>query len=178
MAASKRELLPERQELEGIIRKAGGLLIGAKALAQYVKPRFTQDTDYLVDGKTFRKVRAWFRKHKDRIPYQDAGEAITCETLAIDVVDACNHPVLLEVVRRESVVPSPEALAAIKYCSAINPARTRRDQDAVDFGSLVKLAGFETAKCLSYFVDRFESVRPDVEASIDRIRRGDPSVTL
>jgi len=178
MAAAERESLPERQELEGIIREAGGLLIGAKALAHYVKPRFTDDTDYLVDGKTFQTVRAWFRKHKDRIPYVDAGEAITCDTLGIDIVDARNHPVLLEVTRRESVLPSPEALAAIKYCSAINPARTRRDQDAVDFRALVRLAGFDTARCLSYFVDRFESLRPEVEASIDKIRRGDPGVSL
>jgi len=178
MAAAEKESLPERQELEGIIRQAGGLLIGAKALAHYLKPRFTRDTDYLVDGKTFQKVRAWFRKHKDRITYDDGGEAITCDALAIDVVDARTPPVLLEVARRESVVASPEALAAMKYCSAINPARDRRDQDAVDFRALVKLAEFDTAKCLSYFVDRFESLRPEVDASIERIKRGAPGVTL
>lgn len=178
MAAAEKESLPERRELDAIIRQGGGLLIGAKALARYVKPRFTEDTDYLVDGRTFQKVRAWFRDHKDRISFEDGGEAITCEALGIDVVDARNHPVLLEVARRESVIPSAEALAAMKYCSAINPARTRRDQDAVDFRSLVKLAGFDDAKCLSYFVDRFESLRTEVAATIEKIRKGDPGVAI
>jgi hypothetical protein len=178
MAAAEKESLSERRELDAIIRQEGGLLIGAKALARYVKPRFTEDTDYLLSGKTFQKVRAWFAEHKDHISYEDGGEAITCEALGIDVVDARNHPVLLEVSRRESVVPSPEALAAMKYCSAINPARTRRDQDAVDFRSLVKLPGFDDAKCLSYFVDRFESLRDEVAAAIDKIRKGDPGVAI
>jgi hypothetical protein len=145
VAAAEKEILPERQELDAIIRQAGSLLIGAKALAPYVKPRFTEDTDYLVDRKTFQKVRAWFVAHSDHVAYEDGGEAIACETLGIDIFDARNHPVLLEVTRRESVVPSPEALAAMKYCAAINAARTRRDQDAVDFRSLVKLPGFEDA---------------------------------
>ena len=157
MAAAEKESLPERQELEAIIRDGGGLLIEAKALALYVKPRFSEDTDYLVDGRTFQRVRAWFRDHRDRIDYDDGGEAIACEPLGIDVVDARNHPVLLEIARRESVVPSAEALAAMKYCSAINPARKRRDQDAVDFRSLVKLPGFDDAKCLGYFVDNSHS---------------------
>ncbi len=178
MAAAEKENLPERQELEAIIRHGGGLLIGAKALARYVKPRFSEDTDYLVDGRTFQKVRAWFRDHKDRVAYEDGGEAINCETLGIDIVDARNHPVLLEIARRESVIPSPEALAAMKYCAAINPARSRRDQDAVDFRSLVKLPGFDDAKCLGYFVDRFESLRGEVAAAIDRIRKGDPGVAI
>jgi hypothetical protein len=178
VAAAEKENLPERQELDAIIRQAGGLLIGAKALARYVKPRFTEDTDYLVDGKTFQRVRAWFAEHKGRIAYEDGGEAITCEALGIDIFDARNHPVLLEISRRESVAPSPEALAAMKYCSAINPARTRRDQDAVDFRSLVKLPGFDDAKCLSYFVDRFEALRGEVAAAIDRIRKGDPGVAI
>jgi hypothetical protein len=178
MAAAEKDNLPERRELDAIIRQGGGLLIGAKALARYVKPRFTEDTDYLVDGRTFQKVRTWFRDHKDHIPYEDGGEAITCEALGIDVVDARNHPVLLEIARRESVIPSAEALAAMKYCSAINPARTRRDQDAVDFRSLVKLPGFDDAKCLSYFVDRFESLRGEVGTAIDKIRKGDPGVAI
>jgi hypothetical protein len=178
MAAAEKESLSERQELEALIREGGGLLIGAKALALYVKPRFSEDTDYLVDGKTFHKVRAWFRDHRDHITYEDGGEAIACEPLGIDVVDARNHPVLLEIARRESNVPSAEALAAIKYCSAINPARTRRDQDAVDFRSLVKLPDFDDAKCLAYFVDRFEPPRAEVAAAIDKIRKGDPGVAI
>lgn len=178
MAAAEKESLPERQELERIIREGGGLLIEAKALALYIKPRFTEDTDYLVDGKTLQRVRAWFRDHQDRIGYEDSGEAIACEPLGIDIVDARNHPVLLEIARRESAVPSAEALAAMKYCSAINPARTRRDQDAVDFRSLVKLPGFDDAKCLGYFVDRFESLRGEVAAAIDKIRKGDPGVAI
>jgi hypothetical protein len=178
MVAEEKENLPERQELEAIIRQGGGLLIGAKALARYLKPRFTEDTDYLVDGRTFQKVRSWFREHKDRIQCEDEGEAITCDMLGIDIVDARNHPVLIEIVRRESIVPSAEALAAMKYCSAINPARTRRDQDAVDFRSLVKVPGFDDAKCLGYFVDRFESLRGEVAAAIEKIRKGDPGVAI
>lgn len=178
MAAADKDALPARQELEALIRDGGGLLIGAKALAHYTKPRFTQDTDYLVDGKTFQKVRSWFRTQGQHIEHIDGGEAITCEPLAIDIVDARHHPVLLEVVRRESILPSPEALAAVKYCSIINPARTRRDQDAVDFRLLVSLPQFDTAKCLNFFVDRFESLRPEVLAAIERIRRGDPGVVI
>lgn len=66
----------------------------------------------------------------------------------------------------------------MKYCSAINPARTRRDQDAVDFRSLVKLPGFDDAKCLGYFVDRFEPLRGEVSAAIDKIRKGGPGVAI
>ena len=178
MAAAEKERLPERQELESLIRSAGGLLIGAKALAHYVKPRFTEDTDYLVDGKTFRQVRRWFRDRQDRIEYEEGGEAISCENLGIDVIDARNHPVLTEVVRRESVVPCPEALAAIKYCSIVNPLRGRKDQDAVDFRSLAKLDSFDVQKCLSFFVDRFEALRPEIQEAVDKIRRGEPGITI
>lgn len=178
MAAAAKEEHPARKELEQLIRKNKGLLIGAKALAHYTKPRFTEDTDYLVDGKTFQRVRTWFRDHAGELSFHDGGEAITCETLAVDVVDARHHSVLLEVTRREAILPSAEALAAIKYCSIINPARDRRDQDAVDFRSLVKLPEFDVSKCLDFFVDRFQSLRPEVQAAIERIQRGDVGITI
>lgn len=173
MAAAQKENQPQRKELEDLIRASGGLLIGAKALAHYLKPRFTEDTDYLVDGKTFQKVRKWFESRQDVIAYNDLKEAICCDALAIDIIDARHHPVLLEVIRRESVVPSPEALAVVKYCAIINPLRARRDQDAVDFRSLVMLDGFDTVKCIGFFADQAESLREEVKAAIDRIRHGD-----
>lgn len=178
MAAEEKESQPQRQELEAIIRSGGALLIGAKALAHYVKPRFTADTDYLVDGKTFRQVRRWFEARQDQIPYDDNGESISCESLAIDVIDARHHPVLLEVMRRESVLPSPEALAAVKYCSIVNPARKRKDQDVVDFRSLVLRDDFDASQCLSFFVEPFESLRSEVVDAIERIKRGDPGITI
>ena len=176
MAATEKEQQPQRQELEDLIRASGGLLIGAKALAHYLKPRFTQDTDYLVDGKAFQKVRKWFESHRGTIVYDDQKEAICCDVLAIDVIDARHHPVLLEVARRESVLPSPEALAAIKY--AASPLRTRREQDVVDFHSLVRLEGFNTDKCLGFFAGQAEPLRQEIQAAIERIRRGDSPVTI
>ncbi len=178
MAAAQKENQPQRKELEDLIRANGGLLIGAKALAHYLKPRFTEDTDYLLDGKAFQKVRKWFESHKDVITYDDLKEAICCDALAIDIIDARHHPVLVEVIRRESVVPSPEALAAVKYCAIINPLRARRDQDAVDFRSLVMLANFGIDKCLSFFAGQAEPLQPEVRASIERIRRGDSTITI
>ena len=178
MAAAEKEKQPERQELEALIRASGGLLIGARALAHYVKPRFTKGTDYLVDGKTFQKVRKWFEEHRETIPYEDLREALCCDALAVDVIDARHHPVLLEVVRRESVLPSAEALAAVKYCAIINPLRNRRDQDAVDFRSLVLIEGFDAAKCLSFFTGQADHLRQEVQAAIERIRRGDSPVTI
>ncbi len=177
-AVNEKEERPERQELEALIRAGRGLLIGAKALASYLKPRFTEDTDYLVDGRTFQLLRRWFRERQATLSCDDSGEALRCEALGIDIIDSRHHPVLKEVVRRESVLPCLEALAAVKYCSAISPSRTRKEQDAVDFRELVRLPDFDAAKCLTYFVEQFEALRPEIAEAIERIRSGDAPLVI
>ncbi len=165
-----------RDELVQLIESDRHLLIGAKALIQYTRPRFTQDTDYAVEQRVFRRVRKWFRDHADAVSFEDVGEALRCPPLAIDVVNATNHPVRLEVIRHENGLPSPEGLAAFKYVAmtSLTRPRTERIQDFADFSRLVVLDAFDIAKLTAYLVDPYDAQRDEVTRLIADIRAGRP----
>ncbi|HEY3245179.1 MAG TPA: hypothetical protein VGM03_17700, partial [Phycisphaerae bacterium] len=99
---------PLRRELIGLIESGRHLLIGAQAVIHYTQPRFTQDTDYAVDLRGFRRVRKWMKDRKESVSYRDVGEALHCDSLGIDVLNGGVHPVLAAVLRSERGMPSPE----------------------------------------------------------------------
>ena len=165
-----------RQELVALIESGRHLLIGAKALMRYTRPRFTEDTDYAVGLQMFRRVRKWFRDHGHCVSYDDVGEEIRSKSLAVDVINAHNNPVLLHVLQSETGLPSAEGLAAYKYVAMTSPTRARaeRIQDFADFSKLVLLGDFDAARFLGYMVGSYEEQRSEIEQLIDDIKAGRP----
>lgn len=165
-----------RVALIALIESERHLLIGAKALIQYTQPRFTDDTDYAVGMQAFRRVRKWFKDRAGEVTYVDEGEAIRSQSLAVDVLNAAHHPVLLEVLKAETGLPSPEGLAAFKYAAMVSPARGRSDriQDAADFSKLVLRGDFDVDKLLRFMVGAFEPLREEVRQLIDDLENGRP----
>ncbi len=174
--AMSEEDVRKRTELIALIESDRHLLIGAKALIRYTQPRFTDDTDYAVGMRLFRCVRKWFKDHADSVAYDDEGEAIRSRSLAVDVLNAAHHPVLLEVLKAETGLPSLEGLAAFKYVAMVSPARGRseRIQDAADFSRLVLRADFDAEKLMAFMVGPFEAQRDDVRRLIDDLKAGRP----
>lgn len=167
---------PLRRELIALIESDRHLLIGAQALIQYTEPRFTADTDYAVGLRSFQRIRKWFKAHEEQVTYQDEGEAIRSESLAVDVLNAAMNPVLLEVLKAENALASPEALAACKYVAIASPARgrERRLRDAADFAALVLREGFEDGKLLGYMVGPYATEHDTMRALIRDIRDDKP----
>jgi len=177
-AANEKEKMDERLKLVELLEKDRHLIVGAKALATYLKPRFTEDTDYIVGHGSFQKVRRWLSR--ENIPHQDDGEAIRVAALGLDIVDASNNPVLAEILKRENGVPSPEALAASKYIAMVSGTREPQKVhfDIGDFIGLVSLDGFEVERFLEYLVDRYEEQRPHAQELIDKIKKGESPITI
>lgn len=177
-AAKAREQMDEHLKLIALIEAGRHLLVGAKAMAQYVEQRFTRDTDYLVDYRLFLEVRRWFGR--ENIPHQDKGEAILSESVGIDVIDAHHNPVLKALLDSERGIPSPEALAATKYVSIISGTRgqPKLSFDIGDFISLVTLEAFEVEKFLNFLVDRYAEQRDRARKLIDKIKRGESPMVL
>lgn len=154
------------------------LLVGAKALTAYMEQRFTKDTDYVVGRRDFARIRKWFREQG--IAHEDRGEVIQSEALAIDVIDGHFHPVLKEILKQESGLPSAEALAATKYVAFVSDTREQRKkyQHIADFAGLVTLDGFDVNKFLAFLVDRHAEQRGQARELIDRIRRNEFPITI
>jgi 6-phosphogluconate dehydrogenase len=177
-AAEQKTRMGKHRELVALIEADRHLLIGAKAMAAHIEQRFTKDTDYMVDRKQFQHVRKWLTEQG--IKFEDVGPALRCESLGIDVVNASSHSVRKEILRQETGLPSPEALAAAKYVSIVSGTREPRRaiQDASDFVGLVTLEQFQDARFLGYLVDRFEEQRPHAVELLARIRRGETPLTF
>src|SRR5687767_2231952 len=103
-AVDRKESMPQRKELIDLIESGKHILIGAKALAHHTKPRFTQDTDYIVSGQTFQRIKKWMREGK--VEHEDLGLVIRFHQLAVDVIDAGDHVVLKEILKLEKSPPS------------------------------------------------------------------------
>ncbi len=165
--------MPEHKELIELIESGRHVLIGAKALAYYTEPRFTEDTDYVVSGQTFARIRKWMREKK--VEHQDLGLVIRFRSLGVDVIDGRSNAVLKEILKRENVKPSAEALAAAKYISFINMHRgPRRIQDVADFALLVVLKDFDLSRLRSLLVGEYAAQWGEVEKLIRDIREGKP----
>lgn len=177
-AVREKEHMSKHLQLVELIESDRYLVLGAKAMATYVKQRFTEDTDYLVGHRAFGRIRKWLADAG--IPFDDEGEAIRVEHLGIDVIDAANNPVLKEMLNRETGVPSVEALAASKYVAIVSGTRgqQRMHFDIGDFIGLVCLDGFDVEKFLGCLVDRYVEQRPHASEIIDRIRRGEAPITF
>lgn len=167
---------PLRRELIDLIESERHLLIGAQALIHYTPPRFTDDTDFLVGPRSFSRIRKWLKDHADAVSFEDEGEAIRSETLAVDVVNAKLNPVLAALLKAETGVPSAEGLAACKYVAMTNVSRGRsaRLQDAADFSKLVLRDGFDRKKLLGFMVDRYADQHTTIEKLIDDLATGRP----
>jgi len=176
--ARARERMDEHLKLVEIIESGRHLLVGAKALATYMKQRFTEDTDYIVAHRTFLNVRRWLKQAG--VAYEDHGGLVRSESLGIDVIDAGPNPVFKEILRRETGVPSQEALAATKYVAMVSGTREMRKfyQDVSDFVGLVNLEGFDVDRFLGFLVERYEEQRSHARELIDRIRRGESPLTI
>jgi len=170
--------MPQHAELVAVIEADRHLLVGARAMAVYVEQRFTEDTDYLVGHKTFQKVRRWFKKQG--VEHEDTGEAIRSAVLGLDIIDASNNPVLIEILEHETGVPSPEGLATTKYVAMVSGTREqwKLHHDIADFIRLVGLEGFDVAKFLGYLVDRYAEQRAHAEELIDQIHRGEGPIVI
>ncbi|MCB9849796.1 MAG: hypothetical protein H6817_03745 [Phycisphaerales bacterium] len=165
--------MPERNELVELIESGKHVLIGAKALAHYTKPRFTEDTDYLVSGQTFVRIRKWAKDHQAE--HDNLGAALRFPGFALDVLDARSNEVLKEILNHERAIPSPEALAAAKYVSMINIERAqRRLQDVSDFAQLVMLEVFDAEKLRTFLVAPYADQWPQVQKLIEDIKAGRP----
>jgi len=177
-AAAEREQMDEHVKLVALIESGRHLLVGAKALAKYLEPRFTKDADYLAEHRLFQKVRKWLRQ--ENIEHEDHGGIVQSKVLGIDVINADSHPVLKEILKRESGVPSPEALAATKYIAIVSGTRGQQKLhlDISDFIGLVNLDGFDVEKFLGYLVDRYEEQRPHAQELVDKIKRGEAPITI
>lgn len=162
--------------LTALIESGRYLMIGAQAVIHYTRPRFTDDTDFAVDVRAFRRIRKWLRDHKDVLSWRDTGDALQCDVLGIDVLNATPHPVLAAVLKKERGIPSPEGLAAFKYVAMTSKTRPTPDriQDAADLARLVLLPAFADAKLLEHLVGSYEELRPEVERYIAAIRAGRP----
>lgn len=172
-AVAEKEQMPQRQEVMELITSGKHVLIGAKALAYYTEPRFTQDTDYVVAGQTFRRIRKWAKDNE--VAVEDLGLVLRLHTLGLDVIDGRSNAVFKELLEREPPKPSPEALAATKYISFTNQQRGhRRLQDVADFSQLVTLAKFDEDRLQSYLVGEYAALWPEVAGLIADIRAGRP----
>lgn len=173
VAREEKERMPQRKELVELIESGKHVLIGAKALAYHTKPRFTEDTDYLVSGQTFTRIRKWAKQH--HLEPDELGAVLRFSSLALDVLDARTNDVFKEILKRERSVPSPEALAAAKYVSIVNPDRAqRRLQNASDFAELVMLKDFDVQELRGYLVGPYAEQWGDVEKLIGDIKAGRP----
>ena len=170
--------MDEHLKLVAIIEADRHVIVGAKALAAYMKQRFTEDTDYVVGHKTMQKVRQWLKR--ETVAHEDSGETIRVPELGIDIIDAAHNPVLKEILKRDSGIPSPEALAASKYIAVVSGTRGQQKThfDIGDFIGLVNLDGFQVERFLEYLVDRYEEQRPHARELIGRIKRGDSPITF
>lgn len=169
----EKEAMPQHQELVEMIESDKHVLIGAKAMAFYTEPRFTRDTDYVVSGRSFQRIRKWMRDNN--VSGEDLGTVLRFRALAVDVLDGRGNSVLKEILRRESAKPSVEALAASKYVSFTNQQRgPRRMQDVADFVQLVTLGGFDPAKLEGYLAGEYAPQLPEILQLIDDIRAGRP----
>lgn len=175
-ALAEKERMPQREQLVQMIESGKHVLVGAKALAHYTKPRFTEDTDYVVSGQTFARIRKWARQNG--IEHDDLGLVLRFASLALAVIDGQSNEVFKEMLKRERAVPAPEALAAAKYVSMVDLERAqRRLLDASDFAELVMLKDFEQEKLHSYLVSPYADQWPQVQKLIDDIRAG-RSITI
>jgi hypothetical protein len=177
-AVSEREQMDEHSKVVGLIESGKHVLAGAKALATYLEPRFTADMDYVVEGRTFEKVRKWLVQ--EHVPHEDLGGAIRAQTIGLDIINGDGHPVLKEILKRERGIPSPEALAATKYVSIVSGTRGQQKLylDISDFVGLVTLSGFGVEKFVGYLVDRFEEQRPHARELIEKIKSGEGPITI
>ncbi|MBN1491479.1 MAG: hypothetical protein JXA69_16325 [Phycisphaerae bacterium] len=177
-AARRAKQTPEYQQLVHLIESDRYLVLGAKAMAAYVRQRFVESTEYLVGHRAFGRIRKWLADAG--VPFDDEGEAIRVEQLGIDVIDAANNPVLKEMLNRETGVPSVEALAASKYVAIVSGTRgaQRVHFDIGDFIGLVCLDSFDVGKFLGCLVDRYAEQRSHASEIIARIRRGDAPITF
>lgn len=172
-AVHQKEDMPERKDLIALIESGAHLIIGAKALAHYTPPRFTEDTDYVVCAQTFTRIRKWARDKA--VETQDLGMVLRFPSLAVDVIDVRSNGVFKDLLERENKIPSPEGLAAAKYISMVNPHRgDRRFADVGDFAQLVKLPRFDLDKLRSFLVNTYPEQWPDVVKLIDDIKQGRP----
>ena len=169
---------PQHAELVGLIEADRHLLVGARAMAVYVEQRFTEDTDYLVGHKTFQKIRRWFKQQG--VEHEDTGKAIRSTTLGLDIIDASNNPVLVEILKRENGVPSREALAVSKYVAMVSGTRQqwKLHHDIADFIRLVGLESFDVGRFLGYLVERYEEQRAHAEELIGKILRGEGPIVI
>ncbi|MFH0983093.1 MAG: hypothetical protein V2A79_16360 [Planctomycetota bacterium] len=176
--AHDKENMDEHLKLVELLETDRHLLVGAKALAAYIKQRFSEDTDYVVGHRTFQKVRKWLKQQ--RLAHEDNGEAIQVGVLGIDIIDARHHPVLQEILKRENGIPSPEALAATKYIAIVSATRgpQKRHFDIGDFIGLVTLDGFDVERFLEYLVGNYAEQRPHAREVIDRIQKGESPITI
>jgi len=145
-----------RDELIALIESGRHIVIGARATMFYTQPRYTADVDYAVGRREFLRIRKWFKQ--SGADFQDNGEAIECPALRVDVIDASRNAVMKAVLARQSGIPSLEAVAALKYVSAISPSRPyeRRQQDAADLAALVLRPGFDDRAFLALLVGPYQ----------------------
>jgi hypothetical protein len=168
-----KEGMPARKQLVALIESGPHLLISAKALARYTKPRFTEDTDYLVGGQSFAHIRRWARS--EGAAHEDLGAALRFPEFAVDVLDGRSNEVLTEILDHQRGIPSPEALAAAKYVSMINIERAqRRLQDVSDFAQLVVLKDFDPTKLRGFLVGPYADQWCEVVKLIEDIKAGRP----
>jgi hypothetical protein len=169
----EKEAMPQHRELMELIESDKHVLIGAKALAFYTEPRFTQDTDYIVSGRTFQRIRKWMRENN--VAGADLGLVLRFHSLAVDVLDGRGNSVLKEILRREPAKPSAEALAASKYVSLVSQQRgPRRMQDVAVFAQLVTLDRFDLDTLKDYLVEEYAAQWPEILQLIEDIRAGRP----
>ncbi|MBI2059859.1 MAG: hypothetical protein HYT87_08825 [Nitrospirae bacterium] len=166
-----------RRRLLSLVTKGKRLMVGATAMQQYVEIRPTADLDYLVDDRIFANVEAFLGTEK--IPYaaDKQKSAFVVRILNVDVIRASSHPVLEAVLKVEgsakyTTMPSPEALAALKYVALVSPTRPTRKkrQDRLDFGLLAQHPDFSLATFRRWLDGRLSPAK--VEAAV-RIVRGE-----
>lgn len=177
-AALEKLDMEKHREFVALIESDRHVLVGAKALATYVEQRFTKDTDYVVGHTVFLRARKWLKEQN--VEHNDHGQVIQSEEIGIDIIDAGSNPVLQEILRQESGIPTPEALAATKYIAIVSGTRSQRKLhlDISDFIGLVTLENFDVKKFVAYLVDRYEEQRSQARDLIDRIHRGDSPITI
>lgn len=166
-----------RRRLLSLVTKGKRLMVGATAMQQYVEVRPTADLDYLVDDRIFTNVE--FFLDTESIPHavDHVKSAFVIRILSVDVIRASSHPVLQAVLKEEgstkhTTMPSPEALAALKYVSLVSPTRPakKKKQDRLDFEMLAADPEFSTDSLRKWLEKRLPPA--EVKAAV-RIARGE-----
>lgn len=171
--------LPAQKLVFSIIKSGEYLLVGSQAAKAYTDPHYTEDADFLVEGRTFNRALEWLKDNQ--VEYERFDEAfVEIPSLRVDLINADCNPltkaVLYEMPSSEYDgfrIPCIEGLAILKYLATKGSHISRLQIYQSAWFIMLITEGCDTSRIKSAFRKYMPSEAPVVEKIIDKIEKGE-----